>query len=98
MVVHAGVGDTDSISSSDSLYFELMESALKHKEVVKVVCRWWDRMDDGRKKAWKVRATALNSRLLPGAFNSIPSELICLQFIVISIISNHIFNIFFYYR
>ena len=95
MGIHAGVGDTDSISSSDSLYFELMESELKHKEVVKVVCRWWDRMDEGRKKAWKDRATALNSRILPGAFNCIPSELICLQFVFISIISNHIFNIIF---
>ena len=51
MGYHAGVGDNDSVSSSDSLYYELMERPLKYVEMKKVLCRYWDRMGAERKAA-----------------------------------------------
>ena len=77
---HAGAGDTDSLSSSDSLWFELNEKPLSYRFIAKIVCRHWDRLGADKKEAWRQRTLNLNLRNLPGAIYNIPGK-IYLQFL-----------------
>ena len=73
---HAGVAadDTESIDSSDSLYYEMMDEPLLHQYKMKLVCSQWDSIGADEKKAWEERTATINSRILPGAVHSIPGE------------------------
>ena len=74
-IMGCNAGDSDdSIDSNSSLYYERMYDPPRHKYKLRCVWKMWRDMSEERKNGWKVRATNLNQRFLPGKVNAIPSK------------------------
>ena len=69
--------DSDgSLDSNSSEYYLRQEGGggLNHRKRLRAVCKCWNEMREESKNAWRVRATKLNSRNLPGKIYHIPSK------------------------
>ena len=80
--------DSDGTLDSNSSEFYLrMEGGaiLNHRKRFKAVNKCWNEMGMEKKNAWRVRATNLNARNLPGKIYYIPSKLYVVVFIYLNL-------------
>ena len=80
--------DSDgSLDSNSSEYYLRQEGGggLNHRKRWRAVCKCWNEMGEETKKAWRVRATKLNARNLPGKIYNIPSKFYIVELINIYI-------------